>query len=280
MRLFRIALRIICASATFCQAPNEELNTLLMHSTFKVWGPLAGDASKTSFGTVFLMGMPIKGDDKNASAVLVTAAHVLDELGGDSATLMLRRTGKDGTYTPFPYNFKIRDKGTALYIKHDTADVAVMYIDLPNEKLPISVLTPNYLVDDKRIEQLEIHPGDEVLCLGFPLFANGPGGFPFLRGGRLASYPLTPVSTVKEWDFDAFVQPGNSGGPVYFYYENRRYGNGMHFGFDRGVLGLVTQQINSGLPDFKDKPLNYGVIVPAQFIREALDKLPPESPYK
>jgi hypothetical protein len=76
------------------------------------------------------------------------------------------------------------------------------------------------------------------------------------------------------------VQGGNSGGPVYFYYENRRYGGASHFGFDRGVLGLVTQQVIPGFADFKDKPLNYGVIVPAQFIRETLDKLPPESPYK
>jgi len=58
-----------------------------------------------------------------------------------------------------------------------------------------------------------------------------------------------------------------------FYYENRRYKGSLHFGFDRGVLGLVIQQVNSAIPDFKDKPLNYGVIVPAQFIKETLDKL-------
>lgn len=251
-----------------------------MHSTFKIWGPLVNDAKKINFGTIFLIGIPIKGDDQHASAVLVTAGHVLDEIGGETATLLLRRTGKDGTYTPFTYEFKIRDKGAPLYIKHSTADVAVMYINLPDEKLPITVLPPSFLADDARIDHLELHPGDEILCLGFPLFANGTGGFPFLRGGRLASYPLTPMKTIKAWTFDAQIFPGNSGGPVYFHFENRQFGGATHIGSEQGLLGLVIQEIDSGIPDFKDKPLNYGVIVPSQFIKETLDKLPPESPYK
>jgi hypothetical protein len=86
------------------------------------------------------------------------------------------------------------------------------------------------------------------------------------------------MKTVKEWDLDAVLYDGNSGGPVYFYYENRRYGGSVHLGFDRGILGLVIQQINSAIPEFGGKALNYGVIVPAQFIRETLDKLPAEAP--
>jgi hypothetical protein len=273
-----LLLFILLTSVAVCQAPNDEVNTLLMHSTFKVYGPDAKKPGNTSFGTVFFMGIPIKGDEKNARAVLVTASHVLEGIGGDTATLLLRRRDKNGNYNPFPYNFKIRENGAPIFVKHDQADVAAMFISVPNEKLPISVLPPTFLVDDKRIEQLELHPGDEVFCLGFPLFANGPGGFPFLRGGRLASYPLTPMKTIKEWDFDAVLYDGNSGGPVYFYYENRRYGDSAHLGFVRGILGLVIQQINSAIPDFNDKPLNYGVIVPAQFIKETLDKLPVEGP--
>jgi hypothetical protein len=194
--------------------------------------------------------------------------------------MLLRRTNKDGAYVPFNYTFKIREKGSPLYTKYATADVAVMYMNLPDEKLPITVLPPNFLADDARLEHLEVHPGDEVLILGFPLFAHGPGGFPFLRGGRLASFPLTPMKTTKAWVLDTVVYGGNSGGPVYFRFENRQFGGGTHIGSEQGLLGLVIQEVDSGIPDFKDKPLNYGVIVPSQFIKETLDKLPAESPYK
>jgi len=190
-------LPAIFAIVAFGQAPSNELNTLLMHSTFKIWGPHATQASAISFGTVFFIGMPIKGDDAHASVVLVTAGHVLDGIAGDSATIQLRRKTKGGSYSPFEHTIKIRDKGTLRYLKHDAADVAVMYVDLPDERLPITVLPPSFLADDARIEQLQIHPGDEVFCLGFPLFANEPGGFPFLRRGSLASYPLTPMKPRK-----------------------------------------------------------------------------------
>jgi hypothetical protein len=251
-----------------------------MHSTFKIWGPDANKPSNTSFGTMFLMGMPIKGQTEKSSAVLVTAGHVLDGIGGDTATILLRRRSKEGAYSTSDYSFKIREKGSPLYVKHDTADVAVMYMNLPDEQLPISVLQPNFLADDAMVDQLEIHPGDEVLCLGFPLFSNEPGGFPFLRGGRLASYPLTPMKTAQAWLYDALVYPGNSGGPVYFHFENRMYGGSTHIGWAQALLGLIIQDVNSPIPEFQDKKLGYAVIVPSQFIKETLAKLPPESPYK
>ncbi len=257
--------------ALFGQVPTEELNTLLMHSTFRIIGP-AKVADRNSFGTVFFMGIPSSDDPKHGRLVLVTAAHVLDDIAGDTATLTMRQRIIDGSYTSFDYQFKIRDAGKNLYIKHADADVAAMYIEVPPD-LPIKTFPPSFLADDERIEQLEIHPGDKILYLGFPLFGMTRGGFPFLREGTLASYPLTPVHSVKEWNFDGLLYGGNSGGPVYFHYENRYLQDRTHFGFDQGILGLVVQQINSSIPEFADKQLNYGVIVPAQFIKETLDNL-------
>lgn len=268
------------AAFAFSQSPSEELNTLLMHSTFNIWGPDAKAPGNVSFGTMFLMGMPIKDQADRASAILVTAGHVLDEIGGDSATIQLRRRNNNGGYSPFAHTIKIRANGSPLYLKHDAADVAAMYVDLPNEQLPITVLPPSFLADDSRVDQLQIHPGDEVFCLGFPLFASEPGGFPFLRRGTLASYPLTPMKVAQGWLFDAVVYPGNSGGPVYFHFDNRQYGGTTHIGFEQGIIGLIIQDVNSNIPEFKDKKLGYAVIVPSQFIRETIAKLPPESPYK
>jgi hypothetical protein len=266
---------LLAMSLGAAPAPNSttEINTNLMHATFEIIGPQTNAPGKISFGTVFFLGLPLKNDPLHSYNIMVTAGHVLDGISGDTATLMVRKRNGDGTYAAFPFQLKIRDNGTPLYLKHDSADVAVMYAALPPEAEPLLVPI-TYLVNDKTIEDIELHPGDEAFCLGFPLLASGPGGFPILRGGRIASYPLTPAGVVKELYFDLLIYPGNSGGPVYFFYENRTYGGVTHLAqYHQGILGLVTQQVNSRIPEFADKPLNFGVIVPAQFIREAIDKL-------
>ena len=48
-------------------SPGEELNTLLMHSTFLISGP-ARVQGQISFGTVFIMGIPYQENPKIAHA--------------------------------------------------------------------------------------------------------------------------------------------------------------------------------------------------------------------
>jgi hypothetical protein len=174
-------------------SPTEELNTLLMHSTFLVFGPTKVP-NQVSFGTIFLMGIPYKDDPKIAHIVVVTAAHVFEGIEGDFATLQLRRRSAEGPYTTFPYQFRIRINGQPLYVRHPTADVAVMYADIPDE-VPMTGLPPAMLVTDKTLDEIEFHPGDEAHILGFPALLGTEGGFPFLRAGRIASYPLTPMKS-------------------------------------------------------------------------------------
>lgn len=254
-------------------SPSEELNTVLMHATFRIQGPAKVDNNKTAFGTVFVMGIPIKENPKLANIVLVTAAHVLDDIGGDLASLTLRKPNSDGSYTAFPFTIQIRAAGQPLYVKHPTADVAAMYADLPDE-VPLTGLPPTALATDQTLRDIEVHPGDEAFVLGFPLGAAAPGAFPILRTGRIASYPLTPMDTVKQIYFDLFIYGGNSGGPVYYSFSNRVFKGGVHLGVSQGILGLVIQQAHSSIPEFATSPLNLGVVVPAAFIRETLDRLP------
>jgi hypothetical protein len=147
-----------------------------------------------------------------------------------------------------------------------------MYADLPDE-VPITGLPPDALVTDKTLKDLEVHPGDEAFVLGFPLNVATAGGFPLLRVGHIMSYPLTPMKTVGRFDFDVFINPGNSGGPVYYSFVNRLFKGQLHFGAAQGILGLVIQEGHSR--EFADKPLNYAVVVPAQFIQETIEMLPP-----
>jgi S1-C subfamily serine protease len=229
-----------------------------------------------SVGTLFILGIPHKDDPKVSTMVLVTAAHVLDDIGTDEAALTVRRKNADGTYTAFNQPIQIRDGGKPLYVKHGNADVAAMYAHLDKD-VPISALPLNFLADDKQLEDNELHPGDEVFCLGFPLAASGAGGFPILRSGHIASYPLTPMKDIKYISLDVFLLGGNSGGPVYYSYTNRFFKGEPHLGgLWQGILGLVIQEVNSALPEYSDKSLNYGAIVPSPFIRETIELLPPK----
>lgn len=122
---------------------------------------------------------------------------------------------------------KLRDKNNNLYVKHPDADVAALYVDMPDD-LNVPILPINLLGDDEALTRFEIYPGDELLCLGFPLFVSSDFGFPILRSGKITSYPIIPTAIIKHIFFDFHVFEGNSGGPVYFVDHDRVYGNSVH----------------------------------------------------
>lgn len=259
------------------QQESFEINTQLMETTFRITGPSSKQAGATTGGTVFLMGKPI-GNGK-ASYVMVTAAHVFDDIAGEQAAITFHYKDADGKYRQVEYPIKIRDGDRALYTKHSSVDVAALYVQMPAQFQSVKILDIALLLKDEWITQFEIHPGDELLCLGFPLFASGEHGYPILRGGTIASYPLVPQKEYKTWLFDFRVFPGNSGGPVYFADRNRTYGKVTHLGETiQFVVGLVTQQAFAPLVGNRD--LQLGIIIPATYIRETLDMLPAKSPFE
>jgi hypothetical protein len=130
-------------------APNLELNTLLMHSTFLIVGPSKADLRRQSFGTIFAMALPKKDKPNEGTLVLVTAAQVLNDIDGDKAAVLVRRKENNGAYTAFQTIIDIRKNSVPLYLVHPTADVAVMYGTLPDD-VPITGVIPDFLADDKR----------------------------------------------------------------------------------------------------------------------------------
>ena len=257
--------------ASYQVAHSDELNTVLMNSTFEIGGP-STTVGKTTTGTVFFMLKPQKDNPQRAYFVLITAAHVLNEIAGEDATLLIRaKNNKEFRKTPFPLKIRRGDKN--FYVTNPTADVAAMYVSLPSD-LNTQFLPIQALADDAELERIEIHPGDELFCLGFPLRADF-NGFPVLRTGTLASYPITPSKTVKQYMFTFHIFPGNSGGPVYYSFTHRFHGGAFQMGeIDQGVIGLVTQQLSSSLPEYKDSPLDVAVVVPSSYIRDTIALLP------
>jgi hypothetical protein len=86
MRREVLALLLAGAAMTGEAATTESnIASVLMRSTFKIQG-------QTSLGTGFLIGKPMAADPQRAFYVLVTAAHVLDQIKEDTAILHLRQS--------------------------------------------------------------------------------------------------------------------------------------------------------------------------------------------
>ena len=119
-----------------------ELNEMLMRTTFFVQGP--AKTGSTTSGTAFLLLRPfsVQPDPKTVIGrpVLVTAAHVLDEMAGDTADIALR-TQQIGTehWTMRPARLAIRRGGVPLWKQLPNIDVAVMYVKWPSMRRPVGV---------------------------------------------------------------------------------------------------------------------------------------------
>ena len=253
---------------------------ILMQSTFKI-------ECQGSLGTGFVLGHNSTNKKGSGHYVLITAKHVLDGFKDDNATIHLRRkVGKK--YERILHKIRIRNQGKPLWISHPTADVAVMKLPVPKNSniRTIGVLSSALLANDEIIQKYEVQPGDELMVLGFPFgVESNESGFPILRSGRIASYPLIPTHLTQSFLLDFEVFRGNSGGPVFIYDKNRFYQGEQHLGRFRFILGLVSQERDltekvKSLEQvtIKRHRLALAVIVHAKLIRETVELLFPEDP--
>ena len=199
---------------------------------------------------------------------------------GDKATIFLRK--KNGnSYKKLPFSIPIRKGKKELWVRHPKVDVSAMYVVLPDD-IDIALLPIGMLADDEKFKKYEIHPGDELLCLGYPFSAEAnPAGFPILRSGKIASYPIIPSKETKYFLFDFEVFPGNSGGPVYFVQSGRTYAGGMHVGIIQFIAGLVSEERiiieetkSTYLEQKKKYPLAIVKVIHSSFIKETIELLP------
>ena len=256
----------------------EDLNTVMMQSTCKITG-------QGTLGTGFIMGKPNPNNPQRAFYTLITADHVLRASKSDYVTLLFRQKQDDDTWKRNEVKLQIRDKKD-LWHKHPKVDVAAIFVRLPINTVP-NLLSTEDLIDDDELRKWEIHPGYELMCLGYPFGAEAnPEGFPILRSGRIASYPLTPTEKTMTFLFDFSVYRGNSGGPVYFLERNPVFGGGQKIGMTiYGVIGIVVRERNitekiQALYGKEERvtPLQLAEVIHASFIKELVDSLePPET---
>jgi hypothetical protein len=268
---FPCALVLLASSLT---AHAEDLGTELMKATFKL-------ANEKSSATAFLLCRPNPDAPKKTQYLLVTAAHAFETMSGNEATLFLRRHEAEDVYKKVPVKLAIRKAGTALWTKHPSADVAVMPV-VPPEDCDVPRLPVDLLASDKTLKKQHVHPGDSMLFLGYPhrIEAN-EAGFPILRSGTLATFPLTPTRKTKTFLLSGNTFEGDSGGPVCLAESKRSAGEKDDAHDGRYLVGLVVGQhfldeearMIYGATKMRHR-LGLAIVVHATFIKETIDRLP------
>lgn len=247
-------------------APAEtwDLTLGLIAATVQLDQP-KGDGQRT-VGTGFLIAAP--RPDGSPRTVLVTAHHVLDQMPDAQARIGWRTALPDGNWKFDPAPLTIRGPaGAPVWTRHPERDVAVMEVSAPpafaSAAIPLA-----WLADAETFDQWQVRPGDELLDLGFPHgLSSNRAGFPILRLGRVASWPLTPIAAFPTFLLDFAVAPGNSGGPVFWTPSARRRPDAPQPDHPF-IAGVLTQEVQGGGED-----LDIGVVAHAQYVREAIAML-------
>jgi hypothetical protein len=220
-----------------------------------------------SGGRLVGTGFLVKADDATGAprTVLITADHVFEDMKGREARVGYRTVGADGTWSYAPRPLQIRDaKGDPLWTRHPERDVAAITLTAP-EAFAKAAIPEGYLASAADIEDQDLAPGAELFVLGFPMgvAANG-AGFPILRSGRIASYPVSPKAA-PTFLLDFSVFPGNSGGPVFITPALERASTKTRHPL---IAGVLTQQVQMG-----DHPLQIGIVTHARYVAETIDQL-------
>jgi V8-like Glu-specific endopeptidase len=235
----------------------------IIRATIQIEQPI-GSGGRT-VGTGFLISA--KRPDGTPETVLVTANHVLAQMPGLEAKIGYRTQSADGVWAYTPQDLKIRDDaGQPLWTHHPARDVAVMKITAP-EAFARAAIPAGYLASETAFDEQDVTTGDELMVLGFPRgVAANNAGFPILRSGRVASYPLSPAAS-PTFLLDFAVFPGNSGGPVFLTSGVQRVSSAPAKPL---IAGLLTQQVELG-----GERLEIGIITHATYITQTIAMMDP-----
>jgi S1-C subfamily serine protease len=242
-----------------------DFTTAMIQATSPVSSAPGGPAVT---GTGVLVSDP--APDGTPRVVLVTARHVLANIPGGQVWVGLHLKNPDGSWRLEWRAEPSSDQGRPLWTQHPTYDVAVLPVAVPPEAAEAAI-PASWFADGDTLAREDVEAGDPVEVLGYPAgYAGDSRGFPILRLGHLASYPLTPASEAT-FLVDFPVVSGNSGGPVF---TSRRIGKRPVLVGAEGpqpdefIAGIVAQQIVPG-----GKSIELGLAVHSLYVRQTLELL-------
>jgi hypothetical protein len=230
--------------------PLEEM----LSATFRITG-------KEPSGTCFL----VQVNESPTKTVLVTAAHVLEQIGNE-AEWIARMDKGDGTIGREVIKLPLRDGDKPRWKRHPELDIAAMNIELP-QRLAGEPLALDQIADEQAVSDKKVTVGDEawIPCYPAKLEANN-AGWPVLRRGSIASHPLLPVKSAKTVLLDYTAFGGDSGAPVVVVHDDRPLVIGMVLGMHRQTDRVVSP--------FEERtthtPLGLSIVVQASYVSETI----------
>src|SRR6266704_1733881 len=183
-------------------------------------GVEAGDGTTSwiASGFLYLNVASRDGDQATGRAYLVTNRHVVI----DHSDLVLRFNPQGDELAPrdFPLALR-REDGSQLWTGHPdpTIDVAVIPVNfdlLQREAMQVDLfMSDAHAAPLEKIRNTGLTEGDGVFVLGFPMGMVGDvRNAVIVRRGAIARIRDVLAGASNRFLVDAFVFPGNSGGPV------------------------------------------------------------------
>jgi hypothetical protein len=221
---------------------------------------------KNSTATCFLLRRPSTARPGQDDFLLVTAGHVLGAMESEDARLLLRKPRTDGTYQADVMTIKVRAKGKPLWTKHPEVDAAAMPCPLP-KGTGLVPLRLNALATTNMTEGGRLAVAGALRFASYPFKVVGTDGFPTVRHGTVASFPLFPVNRYKTFLIDCATSEGDSGGPV-FLLEGHHDKDKEEHGPRGFIVGMIYGRGSD--PDTKTD-LHLAAAIHAAYIRETVD---------
>lgn len=227
-----LALLVVGPSPLWGEA--QDIHTQMLRATVKI-------SHKDSTATGFVLT-----PDNGKSFILVTAHHVLDKIQSNEASIIFRSLVSEGEYHKQPTKLIIRKDDKPLWAKHPTEDVAAISVTPPKDA-DLALISTTCLATEEILRETKIHPGQQSYLLGYPHREEASeAGFPILRSGPIATYPLLPTQKTKTFYLSTPIFSGDSGGPVY------------------------TTRDEAADPSAQDEPLILGVVHGQRFVNDTI----------
>jgi len=256
-----MALAIASLAVPLSAAKCDEAAETLVLATYKL-------QNESSTAT----GLAVRFETSNGQIrrVLVTANHVLQQMSGDHCVLVSRIRHNDDTFVRQEITIPIRDAGRPVWKKHGKHDLGVLPLPAAIE---IETVPFDSLVTDEQLAK--VHTGDAVRLAVFPERSEANrAGFPVLRGGFVASYPVVPAALHPAFLVDTTAWTGDSGGPVMHANLPSPSGGPLVIGVVRGMRNITDTVKESRFVERRTHyPLGISEVLHARFVRDVILEL-------